>query len=138
MAKVNCALWISKELRSMGTQSTPVRQKVSSRSHACRTCRPCLSKGSSEGVWHVAGSRSKKAVRIVTEEGHKCLLNMQVTDVKRRLSSVWRRAHMTFTKEGGTILHLASGQETRFHTVDNVCRLKASPGGDSGFSRQAC
>lgn len=113
---------------------------------------PCLplvlmapSKGSTEDVRYLAAdsnsmpNRGEKAVRIVTEEGHRCSLSMQVTDVKRLLMSVSRicdAGHSAAdTRNGGVIRHLASGQETRLHRVGNVFSLKArGHGEDSGFS----
>lgn len=84
----------------------------------------------------------EKAVRN-TEEGHRRLLNMQVAVVKRRLTSDSRICDagrlVNFTKDGGTMKHLGMGQETRFHRVGNVYRLKARVhGSDSGFSRPGC
>lgn len=95
-------------------------------------------KGNMEGVQYEAAEgssmsiRGEEAARIITEEGHRRSFNMQVTDVKSPLTS-----SATFTTDGGTVRHLACVQETRFHRVDNVHRLKASADGeDSGFSRQ--
>lgn len=75
--------------------------------------RTAPSKGIAEGVRHAAASRNpmpkhgEKAAKIVTEEGHRCLL---VKRVKKRLESVSR------------ILHPFTGQETKFHRADSVYR----------------
>lgn len=40
-------------------------------------------------------------------------------------------------REGGTIIHLATGQDMKLHGVDRVNRYKATAKGeDSGFIRQ--
>ena len=58
-------------------------------------------------------NRGEKHFHMLTTEGHKCVRNMQVTDVK----------------------HTASGQITKFNQVDDVYRLKVSVA-QPGFSGQ--
>ena len=50
------------------------------------------SQGSREGVRYVTatGQRGEKHIHVLTTEGHMCMLNMQVTDVKKPLMSVAR------------------------------------------------
>lgn len=103
--------------------------------------------GSVERLRYVATSgnsipgRSGKTANIVSEEGHMCLLTMQVTDDKKpvmRASQSCGAGHMaTLRKDGGTILHLASGQEMRFCNLDNAYRLTATGNGEeSDFGMQ--
>ena len=92
------------------------------------------SQWSRDGVQYVAANgetmpnRGEKDVKVVTDEGHRCMLKMQVTDVQKPLMSVARicdAGHkVVFTKAGGTIEHEVTGQKTRFKRVDNVYRLK--------------
>lgn len=92
------------------------------------------SEGSRAGVRYVAANgqtmanKGEKDVKVITEEGHKCMLKMQVTDVKKPLMSVSRICdaghRVVFTKGGGTIEHEVTGQVTKFGRVDNVYRLK--------------
>jgi hypothetical protein len=101
------------------------------------------SAGSREGVQYVTANgntmpnKGEKHIPVVTAEGHKCLLNMQVTDVKKPLMSVARICdaghEVVFTAEGGRIKHLGSGQVTKFQRVDNVYRLRVNL--PSGFAR---
>ena len=92
------------------------------------------SQGSREVVRYVAANGEtmvkqwEKDIKVVTDEGHKCLLKMQVTDVKKPFTSVARICdaghRIVFTKNGGTIEHEVTGQTTKFKRVDNVYRLK--------------
>jgi hypothetical protein len=101
------------------------------------------SEGSKEGVMYVTANgtvmpnRGEQHVHVTTKEGHKCMLNMQVTDVKKPLMSVARICdaghEVTFTSGGGSIRHVKTGQVTRFNRVDNVYRLKVDLA--SGFAR---
>jgi hypothetical protein len=101
------------------------------------------SEGSKEGVMYVTANgtvmpnRGEQHVHVMTKEGHKCMLNMQVTDVKKPLMSVARICdaghEVTFTSGGGMIKHVKSGQVTKFNRVDNVYRLKVDL--PSGFAR---
>ena len=103
------------------------------------------STGSNAGVTYVTASgqemanEGEKDVKVVTQEGHKCLLKMQVTDVRKPLMSVARICdaghNVTFTNGGGFIEHVTSGQVTRFDRVDNVYRLRVDLA-ESGFARQ--
>ena len=104
------------------------------------------SAGSREGVCYVTANGmvmqnyGEKDLRVLTEEGHKCRLTMQVTDVSKPLMSVSRicdAGHkVVFESGGGYIEHVESGQVTRFQRVDNVYRLKTRLS-DAGFARQA-
>ena len=101
------------------------------------------SEGSKEGVKYVTANgtvmpnRGEQHVHVVTKEGHKCMLNMQVTDVKKPLMSVARICdaghEVVFTAGGGMIKHVKTGQVTKFNRVDNVYRLKVDL--PSGFAR---
>jgi hypothetical protein len=92
--------------------------------------------GSREGIQYVTANgstmpnRGEKHVPVVTAEGHKCMLNMQVTDVKKPLMSVARICdaghEVVFSTKGGIIRHTTTGQETRFDRVDNVYRLRVA------------
>jgi len=92
------------------------------------------SQGSREGVRYVAANgesmpnRGEKHIQVLTSEGHKCVLNMQVTDVKKPLMSVARICdaghEVVFASSGGYIRHCSTGQLTNFDRVDNVYRLK--------------
>ena len=105
------------------------------------------SQGSKEGVQYITAdggimpNRGEKEVKVITGEGHKCMLRMQVTDVKKPLMSVARICdaghNVVFTKGGGYIEHMETGQKTRFIRVDNVYRLKVGVQDDEeDFSRQ--
>ena len=105
------------------------------------------SQGSREGVRYVTANgetmanRGEKDVKVMTSEGHWCLLKMQVTDVKKPLMSVARICdaghRVVFTKDGGSIQHEVSGQTTKFKRVDNVYRLKVGIADEKPvFSRQ--
>ena len=105
------------------------------------------SQGSREGVRYVTANgetmanRGEKDVKVLTSEGHRCLLKMQVTDVKKPLMSVAQicdASHrVVFTKEGGSIEHEVTGQTTQFNRVDNVYRLKVGIADEKPvFSRQ--
>ena len=102
------------------------------------------SEGSKAGVMYVTANGDKmqnkgqQHIYATTQEGQKCRLNMQVTDVKKPLMSVARicdAGHVvTFMADGGTIRNLKTGQRTTFDRVDNVYRLKV--GLEPGFARQ--
>ena len=107
------------------------------------------SQGSQMGLKYVAANgslmpnRGEKEVRVLTEEGTRCMLKMQVTDVHKPLMSVARICdaghQVTFTKDGGHIMNNKTGQVTGFSRVDNVYRLKVglAPPAEV-FSRQGC
>ena len=87
-------------------------------------------------------NRGEKHIDVLTTEGHKCVLNMQVTGVKKTLMSV---AHICdaghevgFLSGGGNIKYTESGQITKFNPVCNVYRLEVSvaPPGFSGQGPQ--
>ena len=103
------------------------------------------SQGSREGVRYVTANgetmpnNGEKHIQVMTDEGHKCMLNMQVTDVKKPLMSVARicdAGHdVVFTSSGGTIIHRARGQATKFNRVDSVYRLEVNIVEEPVFSR---
>ena len=112
------------------------------------------SEGKRRGLKYVAANgqlmnnKGEKHLRVENEEGHKCKMNMQITDVHRALMSVSKicdSGHsVTFFKDGGEIKHLQSGQVTKFRRIDDVYRMrvkvyKDTNGGNSaaGFGRQA-
>jgi hypothetical protein len=105
------------------------------------------SQGSKEGVQYITANggvmpnRGEKEVKVITGEGHKCMLKMQVTDVKKPLMSVARICdaghNVVFTKGGGYIEHVTTGQRTKFVRIDNVYRLKVGVQDEEvDFSRQ--
>ena len=107
-------------------------------------CPTTSSSGSRAGVRYIAANgetmpnRGEKALRVVTEEGNRCTLKMQVTDVTKPLMSVSKICdaghEVTFTSGGGYIMHLETKQRTEFRRVDNVYRLRvAVPFGGQGM-----
>ena len=105
------------------------------------------SRGSRGGVKYVTASGSvmnnkgEKEIKVRTQEGHKCMLRMQVTDVQKPLMSVSRVCdaghRVVFTRDGGYIEHEESGQKTEFMRVDNVYRLNVEVAqADADFSRR--
>ena len=94
------------------------------------------SKGSTSGVKYVAANGKEMSnmgeqnIKVITEEGNGCNLHMQVTDVRRALMSVSRICdaghEVRFGKCGGEIVHIESGQVTKFRRVDDVYRLKVN------------
>jgi len=94
-------------------------------------CYPTMpSEGSQNGVQYVVANgktmpnRGEKHVRLVTQEGSKCWMKMQVTDVRKPLASVSRicsEGHsVTFTKTGGYITQDETGQVTKFDRRNGV------------------
>ena len=69
----------------------------------------------------------EKDIRIFTKEGHKCLMKMQVTKVRKPLASISRicsEGHeVIFQKDGGYIINLVTGSRTRFQRNNNVYEL---------------
>ena len=69
-------------------------------------------------------NRGEKEVRVITEEGNKCTLKMQVMDVTKALMSVARISDIghtvVFRKDGGEIKHDETGQITKFQRIDNT------------------
>ena len=63
----------------------------------------------------VIDNKGEKHVHITTNEGAKCTVRMQVTDVRKSLMSVSKvcdAGHkVVFEQEGGYIEHIASGQK---------------------------
>jgi hypothetical protein len=103
------------------------------------------SAGSRAGVQYITANgmtmpnMGEKHLHVLTCEGHKCLLNMQVTDVNKPLMSVARICdaghEVVFSARGGVIRHLTTGQETKFNRVDNVYRLQVDVVGEPDFAR---
>ena len=88
----------------------------------------------------VMANQGEKDLRVITEEGHRCTLRMQVTDVQKPLMSVARICdaghRVTFTRDGG-VIESETGVKTHFIRIDNVYRLRVGlTAGDSAFSRQ--
>ena len=83
--------------------------------------------------------RGEKHIHVLTTEDRMCILNMQVTGVKKPLMSVARMCDagndVVFQKEGGLIKHTENGQNTKFDQEDNVYRLRVSVA-EPVFSRQ--
>lgn len=105
------------------------------------------SQGSRDGVVYVAANgetmpnRGEKDVKVVTAEGHKCMLKMQVTDVQKPLMSVARICdaghRVVFEHDGGYVEHKVTKQRTNFNRVDNVYRLRVGlASSEAGFTRQ--
>ena len=104
------------------------------------------SEGSIGGVKYVTANgevidnQGEKVVKVVTNEGQRCKLTMQVTDVSKPLMSVSRICdaghQVVFKSEGGYIEHLNTGQRTNFNRVDNVYRLQVRVANEPGFTRQ--
>ena len=84
-------------------------------------------------------NKGEKHIQVLTQEGHKCMLNMQVTDVKKPLMSVARICdaghEVIFKSDGGIIKHMKTGQETKFQRIDNVYRLKVAVVQEPVFTR---
>ena len=87
----------------------------------------------------VMPNRGKKLVPFTTSEGQRRMANMQVTDVNRVLMSVAKvcdAGHsVLFTKTGGVIKNLQSGEETKFRREKNVYRMTVKLN-DADFQRQ--
>ena len=84
-------------------------------------------------------NRGKKLVPFTTTEGQHKMANMQVTDVNRVLMSVAKvcdAGHsVLFTRAGGVITNLQSGEETKFRRENNVYRMTVKLD-NAGFPRQ--
>ncbi len=88
------------------------------------------SEGSKKGVKYVAAggkelaNQGEKKVKIITNEGAKCMIKFQVAGVRKPLVSVSRicdEGHeVTFTKDGGHIRHLETNQLTKFVRKNGV------------------
>jgi hypothetical protein len=78
-------------------------------------------------------------VKVRTKEGAKCLIRMQVTDVRKSFMSAGRvcdEGHrVIFEQQGGCIEHFASGEKTKFARKGGVYVLDVELGPISGFSR---
>ena len=90
----------------------------------------------------VMPNRGEKDIKVVTDEGDKCTLKMQVTDVRKALMSVSNICdaghEVKFTKAGGEIKHIQSGHSTKFIRVDDVYRLTVKMQNlDAAFSRRS-
>ena len=72
-------------------------------------------------------NRGEKHIHVLTTEGHKCMLNMQVTDVWCLWPEIAMPGAMWCSREeGGSTKHAESGQITKSDREDNVYRLKVS------------
>ena len=119
---------------------------VANAKHASR-CRVVPSSGSRGGVRYISASgnvidnEGEKHVQVETVGGQKRTLKLQIADVTRVLLSVSKICDagntVTFTKEGGTITNLVSGQKDHFDRRDDVYRMKFKIVGDgaSVFTR---
>ena len=78
----------------------------------------------------MVGNKGEKHVEITTNEGAKCTVRMQVTNVRKSLMSVSKVCdaghRVIFTKEGGYIEHEATGQRTTFSRCGGVYSLSAN------------
>lgn len=87
-------------------------------------------------------NKGEQAVNFRTQEGHRCALTFQVTDVTKPLLSTTQLAdtgHETvFRKTGGTIRHLKTGRELHFTRRAGLYILKiwVEPPAPQGFARQ--
>lgn len=85
----------------------------------------------------------EKMVKMVTKEGSKCAMKMQVTDVRKPLASISRicsEGHtVTFHDKGGFITHNETGQVTKFDKRNHVYVLDVwieKQSGEQDFRRQ--
>ena len=71
----------------------------------------------------------EKRVNILTQEGSRCAIRMQVTDINKSLMSVSRICdtghRVTFDSNGGFIEHIETGQRTAFNRKGGVYVLRA-------------
>ena len=88
----------------------------------------------------VIDNKGEKHVKVTTEEGAKCLIRMQVTDVRKSLMSVSKVCdsghRVVFEKDFGYIEHLQSKQRTSFRRKGGVYVLSVKVEKPSGFARQ--
>ena len=72
----------------------------------------------------------EKRVKILTKEGSRCTVRMQVTDINKSLMSVSRICdtghRVIFDSHGGFIEHIQSGQKTAFERKCVVYVLRAN------------
>ena len=90
--------------------------------------------GSRSGVQYTTAdgssipNRGEKEVKVVTGEGQKCVLKMQVTDLTKALvsvSSICDAGHrVVFDRAGGYIEHEATKTRTQFKREDGVYRMR--------------
>ena len=85
-------------------------------------------------------NQGEKHIKVNTKEGSKCVLRMQVTDVRKSLMSVGKvcdEGHrVVFEAPGGYIEQLESGQRTHFDRRGGVYVLDVEIEPQEVFSRQ--
>jgi hypothetical protein len=85
-------------------------------------------------------NRGEKHVKVRTKEGAKCLIRMQVTDVRKSLMSVGKvcdEGHrVIFEQKGGYIEHIETGDKTKFWRKGGVYVLDVELEPNSGFRGQ--
>ena len=78
----------------------------------------------------LVGNKGEKHVEVTTNEGAKCTVRMQVTNVRKSLMSVSKicdAGHtVIFHKDGGYIEHEATGQLTKFERSGGVYSLSVN------------
>ena len=78
----------------------------------------------------LVGNQGEKHVEVLTNEGAKCIVGMQVTNVRKSLMSVSKicdAGHkVIFTKGGGYIEHELTGQRTNFDRKGGVYSLRVT------------
>ena len=81
----------------------------------------------------------RKVVQVVTNEGQRKSMNMQITHVNRALMSVAKicdAGHtVVFKPNGGFIRNNKTGEETKFRRENNVYRMTVKLN-ELGFARQ--
>ena len=72
----------------------------------------------------------EKRVNILTKEGSRCTVRMQITDINKSLMSVSRICdtghRVIFDSQGGCIEHIETGQQTKFEREGGVYVLRAA------------
>jgi hypothetical protein len=143
MGEINCINSKMGEVNAMGKDENQEEMWLTIDSGASENVigRDCArrfpvkpSAGSIAGVQYMAANgevmrnEGEKEVKVVTKEGSRCTLKMQVTNVTKPLMSVSRICdaghRVVFEDKGGYIEHLATKQKTSFQRIDNVYRLK--------------
>jgi hypothetical protein len=85
-------------------------------------------------------NHGEKHIKVTAKEGSRCVLRMQVTDVRKSLMSVSKvcdEGHrVMFEAAGGFIEHIASGLRTNFDRRNGVYVLDVDVEPSSGFRGQ--